>query len=196
MNGRLMFRQRLSLRLPRLRLLRGFIRNREGTTAIEFAFVAIPFFLLLFGILEIGLSFFANQVLNNAVMDAARLIRTGQAHAQGFNQETFKAQIMDSVAGFPISADRLTLDVEKIQGFGGFTPKQLIDDTGNVTQDTGYDHGQAGDIIIVRALYRWPLVSALMKTNYGDLGSGDRLLVATAVFRNEPFPWSTQQGGN
>ena len=52
-----------------------------------------------------------------------------------------------------------------------------------------------GDIVIVRALYRWPMVSSLMKTNYADLDSGDRLLVATAVFRNEPFPWTTQKPG-
>jgi Flp pilus assembly protein TadG len=165
--------------------------NREGTAAIEFAFVAIPFMLLLFGIIEIGLAFFANQILGNAVMDAARLIRTGQAQAEGFNAAEFKKVILENMSGFPVSADRLTIDVEKLDNFSSYKPKQLIDD-GKLTNDVGYNHGEANQIVIVRAMYRWPMFSSLMQTNFGDLASGDRLLVATAVFRNEPFPWSTK----
>ncbi|SDT88866.1 TadE/TadG family type IV pilus assembly protein [Stappia sp. ES.058] len=182
-------------RPTRRRLLTLLLRDREGTTAIEFGFVAIPFFLLLFGLIEIGLSLFADQVLNNAVLDAARLIRTGQAHSQGFDSGAFKAKVMESMSGFPVSEDRLSIDVERINSFSGYSPKPLIDD-GKITEDTAYNHGEAGDIIIVRALYRWPMVSSLMKTNFADLGSGDRLLVATAVFRNEPFPWTTQKPGS
>ncbi|WP_051242136.1 TadE/TadG family type IV pilus assembly protein [Stappia stellulata] len=178
----------------RRRALRLILRDREGTTAIEFGFVAIPFFLLLFGLIEIGLSLFADQVLNNAVLDASRLIRTGQAHAQGFDVGAFKTKVLENMSGFPVSEDRLTIDVERVDSFSGYASKPLIED-GEMTDDVGYNHGEAGDIVIVRALYKWPMISALMKTNYADLGSGDRLLVATAVFRNEPFPWSTQKPG-
>ena len=129
-----------------------------------------------------------------AVLDAARLIRTGQAHAQGFDSGAFKAKVLENMSGFPVSADRLTIDVERIDSFSSYTPKALIED-GALTDKTAYNHGEAGDIVIVRALYRWPMVSSLMKTNYADLDSGDRLLVATAVFRNEPFPWTTQKPG-
>lgn len=187
-----MLRDRLLPRFARLRPLRAVVRDREGTTAIEFAFVAIPFLMLLFGVIEIGLAFFANQVLSNATMDAARMIRTGQAHAQGFNAESFKQAVLSRLAGFPVTADRLTIDVERIDNFASFSPKPLIQD-GEFVAQTGYNHGEAGQIIVVRTLYRWPMLSAMMKTAYGDLSSGDRLLVATAVFRNEPFPWTTQQ---
>jgi len=178
----------------RRRGFRAVLRDRSGTTAIEFGFVAIPFFLLLFGLIEIGLSLFADQVLNNAVMDAARTIRTGQAHKNGFDAGAFKQQVLRNMSGFPVSENRLLIDVETIDSFSGFSAKPLIED-GEVTDDMGYDHGGAGDIVIVRAMYRWPMVSSLMKTNYADLDSGDRLLVATQVFRNEPFPWSTQKPG-
>lgn len=173
------------------RLLRAFGRDREGTAAIEFAFVAIPFMLLLFGIIEIGLAFFADQVLNNAVLDAARMIRTGQAQAQGFDASKFKEQILANASGFPMSADRLTIDVEKIDSFTSYKSKPLIED-GKMTNDVGYNHGEANEIVIVRAMYRWPMISSLMATNFADLATGDRLLVATAIFRNEPFPWSTK----
>lgn len=189
-----MLRDRLLSRFARLRPLRAVVRDREGTTAIEFAFVAVPFLMLLFGVIEIGLAFFANQVLSNATMDAARMIRTGQAHAQGFDADKFKEAMLEHLSGFPITSDRLTIDVERIDDFSSFTPKPLIKD-GELVADTGYNHGEAGQIIVVRALYRWPMLSSMMKTAYGDLSSGDRLLVATAVFRNEPFPWTTQQAG-
>ena len=108
----------------RRRLLAVLLRDREGTTAIEFGFVAIPFFLLLFGLIEIGLSLFADQILNNAVLDAARLIRTGQAHAQGFDSGAFKAKVLENMSGFPVSADRLTIDVERIDSFPAIRPRR------------------------------------------------------------------------
>ena len=119
------------------------------------------------------------------------MIRTGQAQAEGFDASKFKEQILAKTSGFPISADRLTIDVEKIDSFTSYKSKPLIED-GQMTDDVGYDHGEANEIIIVRAMYRWPMFSSLMATNFADLASGDRLLVATAIFHNEPFPWSTK----
>lgn len=40
-------------------LLRRFRKNRRGTVAIEFALIALPLFLLIFAIIEVGLSFMA-----------------------------------------------------------------------------------------------------------------------------------------
>jgi Flp pilus assembly protein TadG len=39
-------------RLTFLRLLKSFRRQQDGTTAIEFAMVGVPFFMLLFAIIE------------------------------------------------------------------------------------------------------------------------------------------------
>ena len=64
------------LRSPRI--VRRFNKDREGTTAVEFAILAFPFFLLLFGIIECSLLFFAGQMLESAVDDVGRKIRTGQ----------------------------------------------------------------------------------------------------------------------
>jgi len=51
---------------------------QSGATAIEFGMVALPFVLLLFGILSVCLYFFTTFTLENAVWHAARAIRTGQ----------------------------------------------------------------------------------------------------------------------
>ena len=56
----------------------------RGFTAVEFAIVAMPFLLLLFGIISVCLYFFTNFTIENASWQAARAIRTGQLQqAQG-----------------------------------------------------------------------------------------------------------------
>jgi Flp pilus assembly protein TadG len=58
---------------------RKLARDKEGVTAIEFALVALPFFTVVFAILELGLAFIVNRMVDNAVIEASRMIRTGQA---------------------------------------------------------------------------------------------------------------------
>ena len=57
---------------------RGFRRDERGTTAIEFGILGMPFFALLAAILETSYVFLAGQILDTAVQDSARFIRTGQ----------------------------------------------------------------------------------------------------------------------
>jgi hypothetical protein len=78
-------------RALRRRLLR-FRRDERGATVIEFGLVALPFFGLLFAIIETALVFFAGQALETAVSNAARLIRTGQAQSAGYTVSDFKTR--------------------------------------------------------------------------------------------------------
>lgn len=48
-------------------------RDRQGAAAVEFAVVAPLFFLLLFGMVEIGRAIMVQQVLTNASREGARL---------------------------------------------------------------------------------------------------------------------------
>ena len=83
-------------RRSRRRLLRHFLRNREGATAVEFALVALPFLAILFAIIELALNFWVTQVLENAVSDASRRIYTGQ-----FQQENPGQGGSPNGSGFP-----------------------------------------------------------------------------------------------
>ena len=58
--------------------LRRWRRDQSGVTAIEFGIVAMPFMMLLFGIISVCLYFFTKFTMENAVWQAARAIRTGQ----------------------------------------------------------------------------------------------------------------------
>jgi len=54
-------------------------RRRDGATTVEFAFVAILLFLMLFGIFEYGRFLFVYHITTNAARDAARFaaVKTG-----------------------------------------------------------------------------------------------------------------------
>ena len=52
--------------------------DRSGSAAIEFAIVALPFLMLLFGTISVSLYYFTTFTVENAVWMASRAIRTGQ----------------------------------------------------------------------------------------------------------------------
>ena len=65
-------------RRPRFRLWRKLARSRDGAAAIEFAILAIPYFMIIFAIIETFVAFAAEQLVTNAVNTLGRQLRTGQ----------------------------------------------------------------------------------------------------------------------
>jgi Flp pilus assembly protein TadG len=151
-------------RRPRRRNLRRFGRDASGASALEFALVALPFILLLFGVLEVGLVYFANFSLENATAQGARLIRTGQAQTGGYDAARFKTEVCKYLSS-PVTCAGLKIDVRHYANFA-----------------------VGGDVVVVRTFYEWELAAKLPKEiGLSNMNNGDRLLVATAAFRNEPF---------
>ena len=171
-------------------LARRFRRDQRGATAVEFALIALPFFALLFAIIETALVFFAGQALESAVSNAARLIRTGQAQAQAMTASAFKAEICDQVSALFACTEKLVVDVQKFDTFADINLSPPIDENGNLDLSYNYDAGHGGDIVVVRAYYEWPLTVQLLGLDLSNMASGNsHLLSAAAAFRNEPFPW-------
>ena len=50
-----------------------------------------------------------------------------------------------------------------------------------------YDAGGPGDIVLVQVFYQWPLVLGPLSFSLANTASGTRLMIGTAVFRNEPY---------
>ena len=67
-------------------------RDETASVAVEFGMVAIPFFTLVFAILQIAIVFLADQVLESAVANSARMIRTGQVTSTNTTAANFKTQ--------------------------------------------------------------------------------------------------------
>lgn len=164
------------------------MKRREGATAVEFAMVAVPFFFMMFAVLELGLVFVLDTTLENAVMDTGRLVRTGQAQASGMTRTQFEEEICDRMSLFASGcATKLDLDVRIISQFSGTNPPQPITD--GEFDDTGlrFESGAAGDIILVSAWYRHTLITPFLSQALARLDGNTAVLTVTTAFRNEPF---------
>src|ERR1700742_1044967 len=100
--------------------LRRFATNAGAATAVEFALVAAPFCALLIAILQTALVFLAQQVLQTATTEGARLVMTGQAQTQKLTA----AQFQQDVCGFAsalFTCSGLYVNVQTFTSFSGMT---------------------------------------------------------------------------
>ena len=169
-------------KLLSIRAVRRLARKQDGSAAVEFGMVAAPFLLLVFAIMETAIVFFAGQALETAVSDSARLIMTGQAQSQGFSQGAFKTAVCQKVYGLFDCANGVYVDVKTYTSFNNLnmTPPVV---NGQFQNNTSYQPGGPGDIVVVRLFYQWPIYVSLLQNMNGN----KRLLVATSAFRNEPY---------
>ena len=184
---------------PAIRRGRAFGRDERGVTAIEFAFLALPFFTIVAAILESSLIFLAGQILDSAVQDSSRLIRTGQAQnsTPAYNREAFREAICDGLYEMFDCAEadgKLRINVTVIDDFSDVTigyplktGEDCDEDECDWTLADDYDPGEGGSVVLVRAYYKWPTVVRLPGFNWQTLPDGTRLLGASRVFRNEPY---------
>lgn len=164
---------------------RGFWRDNRGA-AVEFAFVATPFFALIFAIMETALVFFAGQVLETAVQDSARKILTGQAQGAGWSQNQFKQDVCNRVSALFDCQNGLQIDVRKFTSFQNVNvPNPVVN--GKFQPDLVYDPGGPSDIVVVRLFYLWPVAVPSFNKDLSNVDGNKRLISATAAFRNEPF---------
>jgi Flp pilus assembly protein TadG len=174
-------------RLLPSRLLRRFVRQQEGSAAVEFGMVALPFLGLTFAILETALVFFAGQTLETAVTDSARLIMTGQAQTNGWTKDDFKHAVCDHIYGLFDCANGIYVDVKTYSSFAAINQTPPVTNGQLDTTNLNYNPGGVGDIEVVTLYYQWPVYVSLLSNNLSTLNGNNRLLIATAVFRNEPF---------
>jgi len=146
---------------------------------------SLPFLTFLFLIMETAIVFFAQQVLETAVSDSARLIMTGQAQTAKFTQDSFKTAVCARVKALFDCTGSMYVDVRTYTSFSGITSTVPLDANGKPV--TTYQPGQPSDIVVVRLMYQWPITAPLVRMYLADASASTRLLVATAAFRNEPY---------
>ncbi|MFA4893974.1 MAG: TadE/TadG family type IV pilus assembly protein [Brevundimonas sp.] len=160
---------------------------RDGSAAVEFGMVALPFCLMMFAILELGLVFVTDSVLENATIETGRMIRTGQASAQGMTAAQFKTALCSRMSIFaPDCASRATVDVRVIPQFAAPPPDPMA---GGAFDAAGMNYciGNPGSLVLVRVWYRQPLLTTFLAQGLSRLNDGTAMLTATTAFRNEPF---------
>src|ERR1051325_4216502 len=167
---------------------RRMLREQSGATTIEFAMVAAPFLALVFAIIETAIVFFAGQGLETAAADSARLIMTGQAQTQGYDQAAFKQAVCARIYALFNCNGSLYVDVKSYTSFASVNVSKPLDANGNMQTGTfGYQPGGPGDIVVVRLMYQWPVYVSLLGLNLSDSAGSKRLIMSTVAFRNEPY---------
>lgn len=178
----------------RLTALRRLAGCRKGATAVEFGLIAVPLFGLLFVILETALYFWATQVLETAVANASRQIYTGQFQTDPANKamandamraEKFKQILCENVTAL-FDCSKLAVDIRPASSFGGAMAPAPI--TGGNFDASTYSYQTVGakTIGIVRAAMEFPAWTAFLGNTQG-LTNGRRIIMASSVFRTEPY---------
>ncbi|HET7888656.1 MAG TPA: TadE/TadG family type IV pilus assembly protein [Bradyrhizobium sp.] len=172
-----------------------FIGDSKGATAVEFALVAAPFLALVAALVQTFLIFFAQAMLENTVRQAARQILTGQTQTQDAGMSATNAQtaFKNTVCGYGAMLFKcdatLMVDVQVASNWSSANtsmPTLTYDSSGNVNNTWQFNPGNAGDIVVVRVMYLWPVFFGPIAFNLANQANGTRMLMASAAFQNEP----------
>lgn len=169
-----------------------FLKQRDGAAAMEFALIAIPFFLIILATVQTAIVYMAQQDLETVAEQASRLILTNQASS--LTQSQFATQVCQ-VPGATIlfKCSNFMVNVQNygtgtsFSGASTAAPTLTFDKNGNVTNTWAFSPGGVGSIVVVQLMYQWPIFLRPFSYNLSNLSNGNRLLIATAVFRNEPL---------
>ena len=175
------------------RPLRGLGRDCAGAAALEFALMAPLFVALILASLQLALLFLAQQGLESAAQASARMIASGQAQQAGWSAGQFKAAACGGLPPF-LSCERLSVAVSPLAALGdaaGVAPI-AVDASGAVAGPLAYDPGGPDGLVMLRMVYLWPITTASLGLALGNQSGGNRLLVSTQLFRNEPYQAAAQ----
>lgn len=165
-----------------------FARDKRGATAVEFALVAAPFLALIIALIQTFLVFFAQQMLESIVRQSARLVMTGQVQSAQMTQAAFKQKVCEQIV-ILFNCSGLMVDMQVANSWTSANtgmPTLTFDSSGKVTNTWQYDPGDAGDIVVLRVMYEWPVVLGPLGFNLSNLSNGNRLIMSSAAFQNEP----------
>ena len=172
-----------------LKRLKSWGDDNRGVAAVEFAMIAVPFFFLIFGLLEICVIFIMASVMEHGLNEAARGIRTGELQSgEDFDRDAFEDIVCAEIFDMFECKGKIQLDVKTYEDFASTSNPTPIDEDGELdTIGFEFDPGGRDDIVVVRAFYEWELMTPIMSAPLANLSNNRRLLQATVVFRNEPF---------
>ncbi len=171
-----------------------FIKDRNAATAVEFALIAAPFLAIIAALIQTFLLFFAQSVLENAVRQSSRQILTGQVQTQDASLSQAAAvaafhQTVCNSAAVLFTCTGLMVDVQVAGQWSSANaglPTLTYDSNGNVSNAWQFNPGNAGDIVVVRVMYLWPVFFGPIAFNMANQANGSRLIMASAAFQNEP----------
>lgn len=166
-------------------------KNQDGSTAVEFALIGIPFILMVIGIIEMALMFTAQSLLEASTAEAAREIRTG-AVQQGGGEDLFRETLCD-FAGVLIACDDLQYQVVAVDNFEDAQdfPDAEFDEEGNL-ENQEFTSGGVSDVVMIRIAYKYAIKTPMMQLMLTNNDDGNRILLSTVVIQTEPYEFEEE----
>lgn len=189
--------------VSKAKLGKKFLRSRDGSAAIEFAILAIPYFMVVFAIIETFLALVGEQLVVNATDTMARKLRTGQITST-ISREEFRKQFCAEVSILiTCSADeiktpqKLYVDLRRFNAFADIPKTIPLTPNGEYfdldVSTFGFSPGGPKSINMLRVYYRWQVTADLVRPFLTKIRPKDGsmpshfLIVATDAYQNEPY---------
>jgi Flp pilus assembly protein TadG len=168
-------------------LARKLGRDQQGAAAVEFALLIVPLLVMLMGIMEVSMQYFVSGALDAAVQRTARLVRTGQAQTLQMTIADLRGEMCTDILNlFDCSSNSYIL-VDTVSNLAAPTYTLPVKADGQFISDVTFEPGSGRSYVIVRGYFQFsPLFNVFGALSPG-LSNGKRLLIASALFRNEPF---------
>jgi len=173
-------------------------REECGTTASGFAIIALPFVMLLFGLVSVCLYYFADFSMENATWQAARALRAGQLQqSQGAyaglttnsdKQQALKKAFCDKAFLFTDCTSKAVVIIQSSTGFGGITQPNCTSNGVVISESAAaFNTGSASSVVLVAVCSPWDFGGKLPMLKMGNLANGTLLMQASAAFPTEPY---------
>ena len=169
------------------RSLAAFRRDQKGATAVEFALLIGPFLFLLLGLMEVSMQYFIATAMDYSVQKTARLIRTGQAQESGLSVDDLRTTMCEHMLNIFDCTDHSYFSVTELNSLSATSAALPVDAAGNFLESHTYQAGHGGSYIIVRGYFQFSPLFDIFGALTPQLANGNRIVAASALFRNEPF---------
>jgi Flp pilus assembly pilin Flp len=186
------------------RLFMKFRRNDDGAVMIEFALIAPMLFLLIFGILELGLIMLSMSTIESATNVVARTSRINNRGSDPDLVSHIRAEIQRRSAGLVDSKKVVITTEEAIAGVAPKAEECLLDNPppgqcpglpgvaytdsngdGLYTQPD-LDVVGSGEIIAINVFYPYPILTPGLSNVLGNQ-DGDYMIESNTVVVNEAY---------
>ena len=151
------------------------LQERKGQAIVEFALVVPIVFLLLFGLVDLGVMFYVNLTMQNAVREGARASVVGNSSGG----PTQRAALIQT-----IKASSNGLYDKDAHGQPKLTTYIVTPGSSAFSNFTGANIGGAGQIVMVQLDYTWPLLTHILTPFFTN---DEYSFTVKATMRNEQF---------
>jgi Flp pilus assembly protein TadG len=161
-------------------------RDRRGATALEFAILAIPFFLLVLGTCEVSFDLFMQEATDLALQAGARQMEVGEASNATGESDFVSNYICNTTAGRMLVCNNMHIKVQVLTAGEDFSSPTVS--TGKLPMNgqnldlSTYDGTKGnsvfctappGSLIMISAVYIGPtFLSGLMPGYFNELYNG------------------------